>query len=144
MFTIVVSDQICPFFVLNVLLEVKHFFPFILHNYKNHFSYGKILQKLKVMNQLKVYFCIFIWKLMKILSLERSTFETRENNSFSSQKFFSFLRYSYFRILEALILRCYQMPKQETKNKFNWITWKVNTDWWWNLARLYNSIKENV
>ena len=30
-----------------------------------------------------------------------------------------------------------QMPKQETRNYY-WITWEVNTVWYWNLASLSN------
>ena len=36
----------------------------------------------------------------------------------------------------------HQMPKQEIRNTFYWITWEVNTVWWWNLATLCNITKE--
>ena len=37
----------------------------------------------------------------------------------------------------------HQMPKHKTRNTFYWITWEVNTVWWWNLASLHNITKEN-
>ena len=37
----------------------------------------------------------------------------------------------------------HQMPKHETWNTFYWITWEVNTIWWWNLVSLCNITKEN-
>ena len=32
----------------------------------------------------------------------------------------------------------HQMPKNETRNTFYWITWEVNAIWWYNLASLCN------
>ena len=39
-----------------------------------------------------------------------------------------------FNFLDIQISWPQQMPKHETWNTFYWITWKVNSVWWWNLT----------
>ena len=60
----------------------------------------------------------------------------------SLQKLFSFLRKSSFRVVDFQILWRHQMPKHKT-NTFHWITWEVNTVYYWNLASLSHITKEN-
>ena len=36
------------------------------------------------------------------------------------------------------------MPKHKTRNSFDWITWEINTVWWWNLFSLCHITKEEI
>ena len=50
-------------------------------------------------------------------------------------------RQSTFNILDIQMSWRHQMPRHETRNTYYWITWEVNTVWWWNLASLCNITK---
>ena len=61
-------------------------------------------------------------------SLKESTCETWGKKYFTSKALFlSFSRKSKFRILDIQIPWRHQMPKDETRNTFYWITWEINT-----------------
>ena len=77
-----------------------------------------------------------------ILSLNKSTWKPGKMFFLSLQELFSFSRKSDFRIPSFQVSWRLQMPKHKTRNTFHWITWKVNTVWWWNFTSLCHITKE--
>ena len=53
-------------------------------------------------------------------------------------------RQSTFNILDIQMSWRHQMPRHETQNTYYWITWEVNTVWWWNLASSCNITKKKI
>ena len=64
--------------------------------------------------------------LIFFLRLKESTCETRKNDFYFTSKAL-FLRWSNFNFSDIQISVRNQMPKQETRNTYYWITWEVNT-----------------
>ena len=91
---------------------------------------------------LKVVSIIFL--LLCFVNLKESTCETRKNMfCFISKALFVF-EIIKFNFSDFQISWRHQMPMLETRNKFHWITWKVNTVWSWNLDSLCNIAKEKI
>ena len=59
----------------------------------------------------------------------------------SLQELFSLTRKSNFNILDIQVSWRHQVPKIKKRITFYWITWKVNTVCWWNLASLCHIIQ---
>ena len=75
-----------------------------------------------------------------LLSVKESTYKTRKRNLF--QKLFLFSRKLNLRFLNLQVSRRHQMLKNKTRNTFHWITWRVNTVFWWNLVSFCHITKE--
>ena len=80
--------------------------------------------------------------LVYFLHLKESTCETKRNVFYFISKALFILEKIKFRILDIQISWHHQMPKLKTRNRFDWITWEVNTICKWNLASLYHITKK--
>ena len=63
---------------------------------------------------------------------------------FHPQKLSSFKRYSTLRILKSKILWRHYMAKHGRRNIYYWMTWGVNTVWYWEKVFLWKKSIKNV
>lgn len=63
---------------------------------------------------------------------------------FHPQKLSSFKRYSTLRILKSKILWRHYMAKHGRRNIYYWMTWGVNTVWYWEKVFLWKKCIKNV